>query len=178
MTDTKVTVTLNENDPRARFTWHGKPYRVVKVWRDDEGDVWVWAIRLTKQGRDFRRGDGVALTARSLWRFGDVACAKLATYVEDVLRDAEEDAERWRYGTVDEAHAEAIKDDSYRYRTTFVQAYMPLAGLMGKPDRIAQIDRAYVLACEWQGLVADPAAAAGHAADGWTPEDYRSKQIR
>lgn len=176
MMNTKVT--LDPNDPNARLTWNDKAYRVVKVWRSTEGDVWIWAVRLTKRGHDFRRGDGIALTGYGLRAQGDAASAKLTAYVEDVLRDAEEDAERWRYGSVDKAHAEAIKADTYRYRTTFVQAYMPLAGLMGKPDRIAQIDRAYVLACEWQGLVADPAAAAGHAADGWTPEDYRSKQIR
>lgn len=75
------------DDQRARITWHGRTYRVVRIYLDHEGELSVFVVRTTKKGADYKNGDGLWLTLTySLDKNGQGT--ELAAYIRELTAPA------------------------------------------------------------------------------------------
>lgn len=83
--------TFADNDPRARLTFSGQPYRAVRIDRDENGELSVWVRRVTKAtGADFKSENSFMwLTLEhSLERFPASGGTDLAAYVREIAAQA------------------------------------------------------------------------------------------
>jgi len=75
--------TFDTADQRARFAYDGIALRAVEIRTDENGELWIFAIRVTKRGSDYKSGTGFWLTlTNTLDRRED--CAGIAAYAREL----------------------------------------------------------------------------------------------